>query len=113
MRTTADLIQELDEEAGNFTGVALVVGFEATTTFVFAGKPNRLEKLNDAVSAGGEPVALIGYDLHHGLLTAQARALMEHAGEEWLGPYLEALCAEFKRQILATGGARELNMPEQ
>ena len=59
-RTTVELIEELDAEAPKFTHVLLAVGFERTTVFVRAGDPDRLNALNDAVSAGREPVGFIG-----------------------------------------------------
>ena len=82
-RTTVDLIEELDHEAGNFTRAALAVGFEHTTIYVFATDDERLDKLNRAVEAGGEPIGLVGWDMHHSLLTVQARPLEEYAGEDW------------------------------
>jgi hypothetical protein len=39
-RTTLDLIQELDAEAGKFASVLLAVGFEHSTTFIDAGDPS-------------------------------------------------------------------------
>jgi hypothetical protein len=46
-RSTVDLIKELEHEAGNFTEVALAIGFESTTIFVFSGDPNRQRSLDD------------------------------------------------------------------
>jgi hypothetical protein len=36
LRTTVDLISELEAERDKFFAVALVVGYESSTTFVFA-----------------------------------------------------------------------------
>jgi hypothetical protein len=91
MRTTVDLIQELNEEANKFFTCALVVGFESTTTFVFSHQENQLERLNDAITHGGEPVGLIGCVKGEGKLTLCSKALLEYAGEEWVGNYLTKL----------------------
>jgi hypothetical protein len=65
MRTTIDLIHELEAEAQRFTGVALA-GFDKTTTFIFADDPKRLGKLNEAVEAGGQPVGMLAFNLEDG-----------------------------------------------
>ena len=43
MRTTLDLIRELDDEAPKFSHVLLAIGFDTSTTFIRADDPNRLE----------------------------------------------------------------------
>jgi hypothetical protein len=91
MRTTADLIQELDEEAAKFFACAIAVGFESTTTFVFSHEENRIERLNDAVAHGGEPVGLIGVVKGEGKVTLCRKPLQEYAGEGWVGDYLDKL----------------------
>jgi hypothetical protein len=53
MRSTADLIDEVEAEATNFTNAAIVVAFEDTTVYVFATDEDRLDKLNNAVESGG------------------------------------------------------------
>jgi hypothetical protein len=93
-RTTAELIEELDAEATKFTHVLLAVGFEHTTIFVRADDPNRLNALNDAVSAGGEPVGLIGVSIADGRASFSRRALQEYAHEEWTIYYLNELIAK-------------------
>lgn len=57
MRSEIDLTHELETEAGNFTEVALVVGFEHTTIFIFASDAKRLEKLADAMNGVATPWA--------------------------------------------------------
>ncbi len=67
MRSTKDLIHEMAEEAERLTGVAIAVGFEHHTKFVFhRGKEQSefkesLSELNALVKNGGTPVGLIGY----------------------------------------------------
>jgi hypothetical protein len=82
-RTTADLIEELEAEAGTFTNAALVVGFESTTVFVFSTDDYRLDKLDGLVRNGGEPIGIFGIDLSHGLLNLHRRTLDEYANASW------------------------------
>ena len=56
MRTTKDLIMELEENAKGYAVAALVIGFESTTIFVMADDPNRFQLLNETIALGGEPV---------------------------------------------------------
>jgi hypothetical protein len=111
MRSTVDLIEELEMEAGNFTHVALAVGFEKTRTFIFADKPDRLQQLNDAVSAGGEPIGFLGIDFHNRILSVQTRTLEEYETEEWAAKYLSALTDEFKSLLKQRYPVAELEPP--
>jgi hypothetical protein len=61
VRTTIDLIHELETEAHRFTNAALAVGFEKTTTFVFADDAKRQGKLDEAVRVGGEPAGVLAF----------------------------------------------------
>lgn len=96
MRTMTDLISELEAERDKFFAVALAVGFESSTTFVFADEADKLRKLNMAVAQGGEPVGLIGVVQVPGSCTIYSRALTEHKEDEWVGSYLERLCGMIK-----------------
>lgn len=98
-RTTVDLIEELEGEKSNFTNAALAVGFQSTTIFIFATEADKLDKLNLAVKAGGEPVGLLGIDMHNGLLSIQQRPLQEYAEEEWVKPYLHAQAANLREKL--------------
>jgi hypothetical protein len=62
MRSTRDLIKELEQEAREHSSaklVALVVGFEHTSSFVLATDVNKLEMLNEFIKQGGEPFGFI------------------------------------------------------
>jgi hypothetical protein len=98
-RTTVELIEELDTEAPKFTHILLAVGFEHTTVFVRADDPNRLNALNDAVSAGGEPVGLIGLRVGDGHALFSRRALREYAEEEWAISYLDNLIGKAAEEL--------------
>jgi hypothetical protein len=106
-RSTIDLIKELEQEAGNFTEVALAVGFESTTIFVFSSDPDRQQKLDDAVIQGGEPIGFFGYDFHNKLLSVQTRAVAD-ADEEWVGGYLNALTETFRKLLKQSHKVTEL-----
>jgi hypothetical protein len=96
MRTTKDLIDELDYEKSHFWVVALAVGFERTTTFIFAHEQNRWQKLNQAVSDGGEPIGLIAFNKEQdGSATCHSRVLVEHAHEQGAKDYLDRLIDSF------------------
>jgi hypothetical protein len=98
-RTTVKLIEELDAEAPKFTHVLLAVGFDHTTVFVRADDPNRLNALNDAVSAGGKPVGLIGLMIGGGHASFSRRALREYAEEEWAISYLDNLIGQAAEEL--------------
>jgi hypothetical protein len=98
-RTTVDLIEELEAEKNNFTDVALAIGFDSTTTFIFATEDGKLDKLNGAVEAGGEPVGFLGIDIHNGLLSIQQHPLREYAEEEWVEQYLYTLASTLREKL--------------
>jgi hypothetical protein len=95
MRSTQDLIEELAAEAPRLTGVAIAVGFERRTEFVWHGQSdNPVAELNKLVRAGGEPVGLIGYvRLPGGEIRLYQRVFAEHAGESWVQDYFTSLMA--------------------
>ena len=103
MRTTLDVIKELAEEANNFTGVTLAVGFEHTTTFIFANQTKPLEALDAAIEAGGNPIGFMGWDMHNGLLTVHTRPIAEVCEDpetaSFVKDYLDRLCASFKHEL--------------
>jgi hypothetical protein len=60
-RTSVDLVNELEAEAAHYTKVALAVGFENTTLFIFGGADDNLTTLNAMMLDGGEPVGFLAY----------------------------------------------------
>lgn len=109
-RTTRDLIEELDQEAANFTTVALAVGFENTTIMVLSNDPDRQQKLDDAVRNGGEPMGLIGLDNHNQMISVQTRAVAEHAEEEGVEGYLKGLVDNFRKSLLEETGGESIEL---
>ena len=62
MRSTVDLIQELETESAQHFSCVLPVAFENTSIMIIATDENRLQLLNDAVRQGGIPVGLVVTD---------------------------------------------------
>jgi hypothetical protein len=100
MRTTADLIEELDERAMGFQVAAIIVAFEDSSTPVFARDENRHTFLNDAVTKGGIPIGLIALKSEGHALTYCTQAYPEHdekSAQETLSRFVEVLSAQLKR----------------
>ncbi len=62
MRKTADLVNEMLSEAKTALIVAIVVGFEQETKFVFSTQKQPLRDLNDLIQKGGSPIGLLRFD---------------------------------------------------
>jgi len=107
MRSTADLIQELDGEAQKFDKICIVVGFENTTTFVFDRDEGRQSALDAAVEVGGEPVGLIGLKFNNGSATFHARPLQEYDGDPAMQEYLKALVSEVAQRLKIASWSRK------
>ncbi len=96
MRTTVDLVSELEAEREKFFAVALAVDFENSTTFVFGDEDDKLHKLNTAIEQGGEPIGLLGIVQIPGSCTIYSRLLQEHSDDQALSLYMDRLCGMFK-----------------
>ncbi len=59
MRTAEELIQELDRQASKYKICTLVVALESSVVFIFTDQKDRLERLNESIKKGGEPVGMI------------------------------------------------------
>jgi hypothetical protein len=109
MRSTLDLINELENEAENFIIVAIAVGFERETKFVFH-KPGEqqqiMEQLNEAIQKGGEPIGLVGIrqDQATKSRTFYTRPLAEFQGEAWVEKYLDSLMGAIRVGFEEAGG---------
>lgn len=105
-RTTTDLIRELQERAEGLITVALVIGFETTTEYVFAHEApeTALATLNAAITRGGEPIGFIGF-VRDAPDSGRLRitALEEYAEEEWVEKYLLSLAGGVRRRIERPG----------
>lgn len=104
MRTTIEIIDELQRDADGAFGCFLVIGFENTTLFVAANEPDALSKLNGMVETGGQPVGLIRIVKgrpHE--LKIEVRAFDEHKDDLEIEGYLERLAEQFTRNAAAFG----------
>jgi hypothetical protein len=105
MRSNIDLIVELEREASQFTVLALAIGFDNHTEYVFAGDKGNTEKLANFMEQGGEPIGLMGIQIREKTLTVQCRVLQEYIDEPWAKEYLESLEASFIQLVQRPGAA--------
>jgi|HubBroStandDraft_2_1064218.scaffolds.fasta_scaffold315014_2 hypothetical protein len=79
MRSTVDLIKELETESAQHFCCILPVAFENTSIMVRANDDDRLQMLNDAMQQGGIPIGMIVADkAEGGVLQLKARIFPEH-----------------------------------
>jgi hypothetical protein len=91
MRKTSDLVDEMLAEAKKAWLVAIAVGFEGGTKFVFSSQRHPLEDLNQFVKEGGSPVGLLRFDKEDSMVQGSYRPFEEYADEEWVKKYLAGL----------------------
>jgi hypothetical protein len=94
MRKTADLVNEMFDVAKGARLVAIAVGFENETEFVFSTTPHPLEKLNALVAKGGSPVGLLRFEREGTGLQGSYRPFLEYENEAWAKEYLAGLLKE-------------------
>jgi hypothetical protein len=100
MRSTAELIAELDKEATQHWYVAIAIGFDHTSVFVRPTDPDRLRCLNEAISAGGHPVGLIVADRVDKQVKVTGRIYPEHANvKEQAKDYMERLMSNVAKEL--------------
>jgi hypothetical protein len=83
MRSTVDLIKELETEGARHFICILAVGFENTSVMISAKQEDRLQLLNDSIRQGGIPVGMITADKQAegpegGVLKVTATIFPEH-----------------------------------
>ncbi len=109
MRTTEDLIKELNDRAEGAWVAGIVVGFEWKTETVWANTDDPLRDLNAFVQSGGEPMAICRVDKTEDTFMYSVRALEEFADQSWGDVYLDELCScfakEFAEEARANGWA--------
>ena len=110
MRKTADLVQEMQEEAKTAWLVAIAVGFENETKFVFSSSKQPLEDLNKSVKTGGSPVGLLRFEKENNTVQGSYRPFEEYANEAWVTTYLAGLL-ENTGEIIAMS-QNQKNLPD-
>lgn len=106
MRKTADLVNEMFDEAKGARVVAIAVGFANETEFVFNTTPHPLEKLNTMITRGGSPVGLLRFVREGTGLQGSYRPFLEYENEPWAKEYLAGLLKNAEEII-----ALSLNQP--
>lgn len=99
MTPLKEIIEDLDAAAEKFTYVALAVGFEHTTSFIWPHDPNRAKTLAEAIAQGGQAIGFIAFQKTPGLVTVCCRTLDEYTGVEWAGRYLERLVGNVAKSL--------------
>ncbi len=105
-KASKNLIKELSKESARFTRVALVVGFEESSQFLWNDDPTDLEKLKTMIQSGGEPVGMIAFYLRCGLVEIHILPLEEYASEERVRDYLHELAFKTVALIAKLPGCR-------
>ncbi len=93
MPTLAELIQQLQDKSEPFFTRALAVGFEDSTTFVFASDSDPLSNLEKAIRLGGTPVGFLDIVRQDGKKSSvTVRSLIS---DPWAREYLTKLAHNF------------------
>lgn len=91
MRKTSDLVDEMLAEAKKAWLVAIAVGFQNETKFVFSSRKHPLEELDQLVKNGGSPIGLLRFDKEDKTIQGSYRPFQEYENEEWAQKYLAGL----------------------
>jgi hypothetical protein len=108
MRSTPELIAELEEEARDHWVVVMAIGFETSTVFLRPTDENRLAMLNSAIQAGGIPIGLIAADKTESGLAMCVRPYPEHEDEDFDAEgYLHTLTVNAKEVLESRGQGKQ------
>jgi len=99
MRKTSELVNEMLAEAKGAWLVAIAVGFENDTRFVFNSQKQPLADLNQMVQKGGSPIGLLRFEKEDSQIQGSFRPFEEYADEEWAQKYLAGLLDNTKEII--------------
>jgi hypothetical protein len=84
MKTSTELIQELDSMTKRFGHALLVIGFAKKNRVVGMEFPKvRLQRLEECLSKGGVPIAVVGRQQIRGVPRFYSRLFDEVAQEVW------------------------------
>jgi hypothetical protein len=111
MRKTLDLVDEMRKEAKTAWLVAIVVGFETETKFVFSSRSHPLEELDMLVKNKGSPVGLLRFDKENSAVQGSFRPFQEYENEEWARNYLAGLL-EHAEEIIGMGRQKIPDFPK-
>jgi len=103
-RTLSDIIEEFetlidDDLIHEKDMMALVVGFETETKFIFNKEADKLTKLQTMVEAGGNPIGYMRIERSRNEMSIETKPLIEYTDEEQIKKYLEDLCQTAGKRI--------------
>jgi len=91
MRKTSDLVDEMRVVARDAWLVAIAVGFETETQFVFSSQRHPVAELDMLVRKGGAPLGLLRFDRENTTVQGSYRPFVEYENEDWVKKYLAGL----------------------
>ena len=110
MRKTADLVSEMQEEAKTAWLVAIAVGFENETKFVFSSSKQPLESLNTLVKGGGFPIGLLRFEKENSTVQGSYRPFEEYENVPWVKDYFTGLLDNTEEIIVLS--RNQQNLPD-
>ena len=110
MRKTSDLVNEMRTEAKEAWLVAIAVGFENETKFVFSSSTHPLEDLNKLVQNGGAPIGLLRFEKENTTVQGSYRPFEEYQNATWVTGYLSGLLENTEGIIVAS--QHQQNIPD-
>lgn len=93
------MVHEMLKEAKNAWLVAIAVGFQDETKFVFSSRKNPLNELNQLVQNGGSPIGLLRFEKENTAIQGSYRPFEEYENEPWAGSYLAGLLEDTEKII--------------
>jgi hypothetical protein len=91
MRKTSELVNDMLKVAKNAYVVAIAVGFENDTKFVFSSQKQPLQELNRLIQKGGSPIGMLRFEKENLQIQGSFLPFEEYADEEWAKNYLAGL----------------------
>jgi hypothetical protein len=111
MRKTSDLVDEMRTVAKTAWLVAIAVGFETETQFVFSSRRHPVEELDQLVRKGGAPLGLLRFDKENSTVQGSYRPFAEYENEEWVKQYLAGLL-DHSSEIIELGQQQTPGFPK-
>ena len=98
----------MQDEARTAWLVAIAVGFESDTKFVFSSARFPLEELNALIREGGSPIGLLRFDNEVSGIQGSYRPFAEYADQPWVNGYLAGLL-DNAGEIVAMGRSGQIH----
>ena len=94
MKSSIELIADLNTAAETWGAVLLIVGFPRMTRAVLSSFPERLQILENLLDQGGIPVGMIGIEIINDVEHFSYCVLEERVADEWADPYMQGFIHE-------------------